>query len=543
MKSSLLLRLVAVLVWSAPIAKNIYSQVPGWSWAKNGSGPGGEIVRGITADAAGNAYIVGYFQGATISFGSVVLTNSSNMDMFVVKYDPNGNVLWAKNTVGYAEASAVVVDQLGYIYIAGNFFGQTATFGSTTLNNPGGNPQVFIAKYDQSGNPIWAKGGGGIMMDYAKSLALDALGHFYIVGSFCSSTATFGSFTVSNSSWYSSHEIFIAKYDTAGNALWAKSAGGEYEDEALSVAVDQAGDAYVTGYCWSSSFTFGSGIITQPGTYVAKYDVSGNLVWLHNIGGTYRSSVAVDQGGYIYAAGDFQSASINVGSTTLVNNSYSGYPDSYLVKYDALGNIIWARSFGGLTNDVARSVTTDLSGNVYIGGYFDSQSFAFGSSTFSGNGYEAVFVVKFDANGNEIWGIQGGGSVDEILCMSISVLGDAYVAGWYQSSPFNLGSSSMNYMGSGDAFIAKLGGITGIEENLQCQLGVFPNPSSGIFTVSSGNVKGPFEIFDILGESIYSGKLNAGSCQIDLDSVVDGIYFFRLESEVGTVTKKIIIQR
>jgi len=268
-------------------------------------------------------------------FGSTELTSSGSNDMFIVKYDASGNVLWANKGGGINPdgGNGIAVDAGGNSYVTGMFQG-SATFGSTVLTSSG-STDAFIVKYDASGNMLWAQKGGGTSADRGESIAVDTSGNSYITGAFYDSV-TFGSTVLTNSGI---GDVFIVKYDALGNVLWAKKGGGANNDAGLGIAVDASGNSYVAGY-FSVSATFDSTALTSSGTmdvFVVKYDASGNVLWAKKGGGTsddLASGIDVDAGGNSYVTGVFYGSAATFGSTVLMG---SGNADAFIVKYDALG--------------------------------------------------------------------------------------------------------------------------------------------------------------------------------------------------------------
>jgi len=271
----------------------ISAQAPGWAWAKSAGGSEGEFAYSVAADPSGNgySYVAGYFESDSVTFGSTTLTNAGDINLFIVKYDAAGNVLWAKSAdganVNTDKAVAITVDATGSgdIYVAGFFSSPSITFGSTTLINVG-NFDLFIVKYDANGNALWAKSAGGGYTEFPNSITADPSGNIYMTGVFGSSSITFGSTTLINTVNTGSYDMFIVKYDANGNVIWAKGAGGNTHDEAESVAVDPSGsgDSYVAGRFLSSSMTFGLTTLTNAGgnaydVFIVKYDVDGNVLW------------------------------------------------------------------------------------------------------------------------------------------------------------------------------------------------------------------------------------------------------------------------
>ena len=367
-----------------------------WLWAKKAGGTDSDYGYGIAVDASGNSYVTGYFYSATATFGSTTLTNNGFANIFIAKLDSSGNWLWAKNA-GYSgcgtSGNGIAVDASGNIYVTGDFSG-SATFGSITLTS-NGDSDIFIAKLDSSGNWLWAKNAGGTDYDYGQGIAVDASGNSYVTGYFESTTATFGSTTLTSSGF---SDIFVAKLDSSGNWLWIKNAGGTDYYEGCGIAVDTSGNSYVIGW-FEGSATFGSATLTSNGDddiFVTKLDSSGNWLWAKKAGGTdyYEGcGIAVDASGNSYITGFF-SDSATFGSTTLTSN---GYCDIFIAKLDSSGNWLWAQNAGGTGSDWGHGIAVDAIGNSYVTGYFFSTAATFGNITIYGSGtvYNTdIFVVK-----------------------------------------------------------------------------------------------------------------------------------------------------
>ena len=363
-----------------------------WLWAKKAGGTDSDYGYGIAVDASGNSYVIGCFYSATATFGSTTLTGNGYNNIFVAKLDSSGNWLWAKNAKEspYDYGHGIDVDASGNSYVNGDFSG-TVTFGSTTLTSSGG-ADIFVAKLDSSGNWLWANNAGGTSDECGNGIAVDDSGNSYVTGYFYDS-ATFSSTTLTNNGVY---DIFITKLDSSGNWLWAKKAGGSSNDSGNGIAVDAIGNSYVTGY-FDSNATFGSTTLTSNGDYdifIAKLDSNGNWLWAKNAGGTYNDygySIAVDASGNSYITGCF-CGSATFGSTTLTSN---GDYDIFIAKLDNCGNWLWANNAGGTSDDRGTSTAVDASRNSYVTGYF-YDSATFGSTTLTSNGgYDTnIFVTK-----------------------------------------------------------------------------------------------------------------------------------------------------
>ena len=274
MKKTLLFSALFNILFSL-FTLNSYAQAPDFVWAKSAVGSKNDNGQSIAVDASGNLYITGVFSSSTITFGTTTLTNNGYENIFIVKYDASGNVVWAKSAGGssYDYGVGISVDASGNSYITGYFSSPTIIFDTITLtnkNNTGNTTDIFIAKYDVQGNVIWAKSVGGTGNDMGQGISIDASGNSYITGYFSSPTITFGLTTLSNNG---SDNIFIAKYDTSGNVVWAKSAGESYSDVGYSISVDANGNSYITGYFSSPTITFGSDTLSNNGSgniFIAK---------------------------------------------------------------------------------------------------------------------------------------------------------------------------------------------------------------------------------------------------------------------------------
>jgi Domain of unknown function (DUF4347)/Bacterial Ig-like domain/Beta-propeller repeat len=182
------------------------------AWAQNFGGSNYDIGYSIATDSSGNVYTTGSFNGS-VTFGSTTLTstNDESYDIFVTKFNSDGNVAWAKDFGGssYSYGTSIATDSSGNVYTTG-FFDSSATFGSTTLTS-NGNEDIFVTKLNSDGSVAWAKNFGGSNYDDGYSIATDSSGNVYTTG-FFQDSVTFGSTTLTSND---STDIFVAKLGTA----------------------------------------------------------------------------------------------------------------------------------------------------------------------------------------------------------------------------------------------------------------------------------------------------------------------------------------
>ncbi|MFH1320953.1 MAG: T9SS type A sorting domain-containing protein [Bacteroidota bacterium] len=426
-----------------------------WQWAKQGKGIGTKYGWSISNDSTGNLYITGSFSNTAI-FDTDTLTSTGSPDVFIVKYDNLGNVLWSSQAggtdtiVGYG----IISDNSGNSYITGYFKG-TVYFDDDTLISTGGR-DVFVTKYDLSGNVLWAVRAGSTTNDEGFGIKIDGIGNIYVTGYF-TGTSSFGTNTLNSAGI---QDMFLAKYNTAGNVVWAKRAGNIGWDEGDALSVDALGNIYVTGtFEWN--VIFGTDNLFSSGysdVFIARYDSAGNAIWGAGGGGAgwYDSGlgIAVDESGNSYITGYYYGPATFGAYTLTLIGSY----DMFLVKYDASGNELWAKKGGGtgVNGDWGTGIGIDMFDNCYVTGRMEATS-TFGSVVLNSTGAEDVFVVKYDPAGNAVWGKKAGGSgFDAGNAIVLDNSGNCYVTGIFQGNAY-FNNDTLNSLSGVNVFVAKLG--------------------------------------------------------------------------------------
>jgi hypothetical protein len=291
-------------------------------WYKTWGGYVDEYGQGIAVDGSGNAFIA----GTTYSYGL------GNRAAFLLKYDSSGNLLWYKTWGGFDNdhGHGIALDGSGNAFITGS----TGSFGE-------GNYDAFLLKYDSSGNQLWNKTWGGYNEDRGRGIAVDGSGNAFITGS----TRSYGE---------GGEDAFLLKYDSDGNLLWYKTWGGYNEDRGRGIAVDGSGNAFITGYTYS----YGEG---NSDEFLLKYDTSGNLLWNITWGGSDYDSgkgIALDDSGNAFITGSTNSYGAGSSDAFLLryelDTDGDGMSDGWEIKYGL--NATWSgdasfdRDSDGLTN-------------------------------------------------------------------------------------------------------------------------------------------------------------------------------------------------
>jgi hypothetical protein len=417
----------------------IFSEVQAWK----AGGPGFDGGQSIAADANGNVYVTGSFQG-TATFGTTTLTSTGAYDLFVVKYTTNGEVLWAKKAGGGGDdvAYGIALDGTGNVYVTGYFAG-AATFGDATLS-AAGIADAFIAKYTNDGEIQWVRSAIGTSEGHA--VAVDGSGNIYVTGTFLGTT-TFGTIPLSSSL----NDVFIVKYNSEGEVQWAKKAGGA-TSSGRGIAVGASGQVLITGI-FSGMATFGTLTLTSSGeadVFVAQYSANGEVQWAQKAGGGQEDvgeSISVDGSGNVYVTGFFKNAAA-FGPLTLMS---TGDIDAFITKYSSSGELQWARNAG----DAGTGIVADGSGNVYVTGTFSGNAIL-GTTTLTSSGSSDVLIAKYSSSGEVQWAKKGGGpSSDTGFGIAVDGSGKVYVTGYFIGTA-TFGRTLLTSNGNSlDVFVAK----------------------------------------------------------------------------------------
>lgn len=441
-------------------------------WAKGAGGTDDEWGKGVVTDANNNAYFIGNFYSNTFKISNITLQNYNyNVDFFIAKYDSCGTLLWAKSFGNYGDdvIRDIGIDADNNLYITGYFVSDTLTFGNYKVVNNGWK-NIFAAKFNSNGEFSWAKSFGGTSSDVAFGIGVSDDGHFSFCGQFESSSLNIGTNTLTHTNY---RDMYVAHFDSAGNALWANKATGDYDDYAYDVAIDKSGNSVVTGYFSSSVITFDTSsfnLIGYEDAYIAKYSSTGALLWVKTFGGSdYDNSngIAIDNQNNIYITGEYYSPSLDFGNSTLsLGNAYSS---AFTAKFDSLGNNKWAQ--GSSANNLYTMgirIDVDKQNNVYSIGNFCAKQVDFGPisllnaagsaiDTASYNLYYDVFVTKYNSNGVLQWAKQAGNFDDEYgYDISINKSNEVVVVGEFTSDTLYFGNTALvnkQYLKS-DVFIS-----------------------------------------------------------------------------------------
>ncbi|MCO6494527.1 MAG: SBBP repeat-containing protein [Bacteroidetes bacterium] len=424
----------------------------------NAGGTGNDIAHKITLDKDGNTYMIGAFTSPIAYFGNKSVSNTGNFDVFIAKFDNDGNCKWVTKAGGKLEdiGNGIAVDGNGNSFVTG-YFRDTAIFGSTTLISKG-DEDIFIAKLDSLGNFVWAKQLGSKKSDIGLKISSDPEGNSFIVGRFMD-TISLGSKTyISNGN----SDALFAKINSSGNFIWVETVGGIGSDNAEDIVMDEEGNNYAIGTV-VGTVSFGNILLNQTGShfFISKFDSLGNFLWVRtndsglviSSSNTSSSSISLDSESNCYISGTY------VGKIRFGSFSYSGYGnfDIFIIKMDSSGNPIWVNRAGGIKRDRAFGVATNSRGESYIAGSFEENSIFDSLSLSSGPNNYNIFIAKLDASGKFLWARQAGSNItiDEARSLTSDSVGNCFVTGSF-SNTVTVDDTTITTFGSYDAFIIKI---------------------------------------------------------------------------------------
>lgn len=469
-------------------------------WVKQGKSTNNERGNDFAQDNLGNVYITGGFLN-TVTFETTTITDASNK--YCTKYDSNGNLIWAISGVG---ESGITSDGNSNMYLFSNF-------------------NSSLQKIDLNGNVIWNNtlftsstfGSVGIQDVFVKG------NDVYVTG-FYSGNANFGSTTLLNTnatdgSW----DIFIAKFNSNGVFQWAKTAGGTGLDKGYGIYVTSSDEIYTTGYFRNTS-TFDTNSVVSNGNadiYIAKYDSSGNNLWVNKTGGSgfdLAAKITPDASGNLLLTGRFNDV-VSFGSSTLTAVG----TDAFISKIDASGTFLWTKQISGQGNDEEADIyfhdnsiyfISNTNGNVTID-----------SSILTQNGALDICLGKMDNSGNLIWGkIYASAADDE--GSGISYYNNAvYFTGSFKSTGV-FDSFSLIGAGNWDIVTGKIDATLGLTDFTTSQVTIFPNPVNDILTLNfKENFNDEISILDITGKIIKKATISNQLNTINVADLEKGIYF------------------
>jgi hypothetical protein len=548
-------RILYLVTFLAVYQSTAQQRMTDWVWAAGASvsKAGGTFAERITRDDEGNTYLTCGYRD-TIIIGDQKLVTEESYSGILAKYNANGELVWAKNlaTKGGAVVAAIAVDISG-IYVAGTsgyYYGDTTIVGNDTLLGYG-NDDIFIAKYDKNGNALWARNAGGEWPDEIVSgIAIDAEGNVVLNGYSNSDTSHFWG----QDYYYSDGGIYTIKIDREGKIIWVRQGGGLNSARGAGVATDARRNVYASGFIRTPG-KFGGYTLPDSGNnfFVIKYDAEGSIKWVRTAKseGCFGFSVATDKLGSVYVYGGL--------SDTVVFGNYLLRPtrantdDLFIAKYDGEGNLQWAKNtIQTKSFKYPEGFYIDDSGCIYVShSLIDTTTIA--DTTIVKNSRDLIykptqFLAKLNRNGHCVWVKEIYATNTEAICVDPDE--NVYFTGGFRKSVV-FGAAqiidSTSETGEG-MFLAKLAGNTNMPKLVPAVEGfvVYPNPAKGSFTVQlpENEQMHALAVYNVYGQVTYSMAIEAGKKKISVDiaNQTAGVYYLKLAGSNRTLSSTLLLQ-
>lgn len=524
-----------------------YAQTVTEEWVARYNGPGDSLdfSSAITVDGFGFVYVTGwsYGTGTDLDYATIKY-NSNGVQQWVARYNGTGN--------GVDYARAIAVDNSGNVYVTGRSLGSGTGSDYATIKYDVNGIEQWVARYNGSGN----------VTDEANAIAVDGSGNVYVTGRSVGSGTGEDYVTIKYNS--NGDSVWVARYDGPGNG----------SDWARAIAVDGAGNVYVTGDSW------GNGTSLDYATI--KYNSNGVELWVARYNGPasgsdYAYAISVDGTGNVYVTGGSEG---------------NGTGDDYAtIKYNSNGVQQWVARYNGPGNgaDAATALALDASDNVYVTGYSNGGG--------SGDDYA---TIKYNSNGDQQWVTRyngPGNSWDYASDIAVDGFGNVYVTGdsWgsgtgedYATVMYNTNgvqqwvaryngpgndldvATAIAVDGSSNVYVTGYSGGSGtgydyatikyfhttsiqnISNEIPDQFSLsqnYPNPFNPT-TIIRFDIQKPgfvtLRIYDILGKEVsilVSESLQAGTYEADFNAsgLTNGVYFYKLEAGGLNQVKKMVL--
>lgn len=506
----------------------------GWVRRYYAPGSASDQASALAVDGRGNVYVTG--------------ASGSSYDYVTIKYDPDGETLWVRRYNGpgnsYDYAHAIAVDGAGNVYVTGESDSSGYDYATVKYDSVG--VEQWVARYK----------GPRYSGDLATAIAVDDAGNVYVTGE-SDSSGTLADYTT-------------VKYNSSGVEQWVRryNGPGNSYDYALAIALDDVGNAYVTGR------STGSGTGNDYAT--VKYSAGGETLWVTRYDGPAHNSdgataIVLDGSGNVYVTGgtyngpgtsnDYLTIKYSSAGESLWVRGYNGPANDYdgataiavddtgcvyvtgqskdsatnydyaTVKYTPVGETSWVRRYSNgssIQNDYARAIAVDAAGGVYVTGesYYHSMDYA---------------TVKYGADGESLW-VQRyngpGNSDDYAVAVAVDDSGGVYVTGRSTGVGTGYDYATVKYVQT----------QTGVEEVRlspsadRTRLAIYPSPARAVIRIrgaSSGKEATAIRVFDESGKlvcttaTLASQTRDNGEEAISLKGMGPGIYFLRVGTETG----------
>lgn len=553
------MKLSTLLPFALLLPYPLAAQEQVWQWANGiGSPNSATHVQHLRSYPDSQALVCGSYGGASLALGDQLLTNQGQDDGFVALVDGNGDYAWAATFGGSNNEDVVdaAANESGAFVVIGNFRSVFLSIGDTTLANSG-ESDAFIVRYHPDRSIAWVRNIGGTEIEEVVSVKLDQEGNTFVSGQ------------VINKFTLTTIHVFLRKYATTGSLIWERTGAAQGgTPKYTSMAMDQEENIYLSGGMFGH-LTFGGTTLSSTEGYsafIVTYDQAGDFLD-HLLTNTYYNVNELQwHDNSLYACAE--RTAWNIGWGWPLSDS-----KVHVAKFNSGLDTLWTRQFGGETPsqslDIATALSIDPVGNIYVTGSYFSDTLFFANDTLPNlyhinYYYPQIFVVKYNANGDEVWGRSLGGiHTDRATSIHASGNDRFYLAGDFESDPITFGPYELNNTSTLESFYVHLfperygrkpmGFLasfdaetpTGSIEHSSTSYTIRPNPATDMITLQVDAAQSlPFtlRIHALDGRMVRESSHAAGTSLIEqrLNDLVPGSYYINIQSGASSNTLKFV---
>ncbi|MDP4266977.1 MAG: T9SS type A sorting domain-containing protein [Bacteroidota bacterium] len=549
----------------------------------------------IITDNNNDIYIIGSFTYDTIVIGNFKLENINGSSIFIVKIKSDGNYLWAKNIECNINlwdfhslySKCIITDSKNNVYVFANSIDSTS-FGNNVIYKPYN--YFFLAKYNSEGNFIWSKAIEGNI--FPEGITKDSKDNIYLTGFYDQEHNSLGLDTIfENNNTFLAKFDTSGNYLWAKNATIYKNSfnGWNYDDYGISV--DTKDNIYI-GSSFNDSISFGNIKITgnkNNNIFIAKFNSSGicisgtSIINAYSQNGVWTGgnenvlSLATDSKDNLYVCGHILANpsgydTLYFGKNILINKS-NGI-NTYLAKYNSSGEYNWSTCFNGKNDNWGEEIALDNNDNLIITGFY-TDSLIIGTKLLNFSFTDNIYLAKYVIDSTNVCLVNAG--YNKTICkgtpVTLTVAGDANTYNWSNglgsgTSVTTIPSTTTTYYITGtkgtciaiDSIVVAIDQTcTGLDElKVESEkLKIYPNPGSGEFLIEVEGMKDEMidlSVMDMMGKVVESEKINVksdGRIKFDLSGFESGVYFLNFTPDLSSkgdgslqrIVKKVVLMK
>jgi len=554
MKKLFALLVALIIVQNISIAQTL--------WANSWGGAGWDNASSSIVDDQGYLFCTGTFLGPADldpSPNIQIFEGQSFDDVFIQKYDNDGNLLWVKVITSEFSilCNVILVDDNSNVYITGEFTG-TVDFnpGIGTFNvGSNGEEDIFLLKLDSNGNFLWVNTYGGIADDFQGGISIYN-NEIIISGGFTGTADLDPGLEVLQVTSVGEADVFIQKVDDQGDLIWNKVITSSSNLTCKYNASSSNGVNYITGqFIGTTDFDPGTDIFNEtPSLNSSRYTLSlsenGEFNWVSiiesNISLTSNKLICDDIGNIITTGVFLGEVDFDPG---IGNETFNASQNAFFVqKINSSGNLIWVNSMEGTGGSVAQGVTVDSEQSIIISGeFFGEMDFDPGTGESIENSPEftsSLFVLSFSSEGafNSVLTYESPNA--DASSITISDSDELYLFGNFIDSIDVDPGIGVDYHlsnGNSDQFLLKIGYELSIDQTSRLEVSIMPNPCSKYLYINSYSpgLMGLI-IYSINGQIVFNNPNYRNNSKIDLSLINNGIFIIRIQKGNRIAFKRFI---